>query len=1160
VSRTPDENGGAGPRSRPDRIDRAEEIFFEALERKRSERPELVAARCGGDGALEREVLSLLEAHEQTGPLDRLQADLAQWSESLIQEEPASAVELPFEPGARLGRYEILERLGAGGMAVVWRARDPRLGRTVAIKMVGHRIARSGQDLFARFEQEARATSALSHPNLITVHDFGEQDGHPFLVMELVEGESLRERLGAPLPAGEIVRLGAQIADGLAAAHDAGVVHRDLKPENVLVDRRGTVRILDFGLAVFRALERQPPDEEGVTDVADSARSDGSGETGETGGRRASGPIFGTVGYAAPEVLRGEASDHRADQFALGAILFEMATGTSAFPADDLARGLAATLDHEPTPVAERRGDLPAPLAAVIDRCLAKRPAERYAETAEILHTLRALDTAGRPGSERSGGAAPGRGRGSLPAPTTPLHGRAREIHRIRGLILEPAVRMVTLTGVGGSGKTRLAIEAARALAADFPGGVAFVPLAGLQEAELVLPTVAGAAGCVEGGELEGLAALRAGLARTGEPILLVLDNFEHLMDAAPTLAELLEQCPEATLLVTSRELLHLRAEHGVEVRPLTVPPPEGDVTPEALGDNAAVALFVERARASQAEFRLTEGNAADVAELCRRLDGLPLALELAAARVRTLTIRSMVGRLADRMGLLTGGPRDLPPRQRTLAATLGWSHGLLDEPEQQAFRRLSVFADGFTLEAAEAVVDPFGGLDRPVVDLIESLHDKSLVQRSADGAEEPRFALLETIREYAAEHLEHWDEVAPTRRAHAAYFLVLAEEAGAAFGEGRGPAWLDRYQAEAANFRAALDWLIETDDATWGMRMAQGLFPFWELGEGLSEGSRRYERLLALPSASEPTTPRGPVGVPLRAKAAFNAGVLAAGQGHATRGLELHRQSLEAYRRLGDRRGQAVALNGLGIQLTGLARYDEARACYDEAMELWRELGESHGAAASLSNFAFVLRNQGELERSRRLYRQAAAMFERLGDPVGAAWEISHEADVALDQRDRPEGGAEEREEAAQLYRAALARFREIEEPWGIGSALVDLGALAQEAGDLETADDSYREALEMFCRVGHQRGVARVLEALAVLAGERGDHPEVLRLAGAVERLRERLGRPPSDPGLEKALDVAVAGAYDRVGSVEGENARRGGREQPIERLLETLRRSQA
>jgi tetratricopeptide (TPR) repeat protein len=409
---------------------------------------------------------------------------------------------------------------------------------------------------------------------------------------------------------------------------------------------------------------------------------------------------------------------------------------------------------------------------------------------------------------------------------------------------------------------------------------------------------------------------------------------------------------------------------------------------------------------------------------------------------------------------------------------------------------------------------------------------------------------MLETIREYAAERLDASGEAAPTRKAHAAYFLVLAEEAASAFNRGREPEWLERVRTEEANFRAALDWLIATDDAAWGLRTAQGLFHFWELGESFSEGRRRFEQLLALPSAGELTE--------LRAKGLFSAGVLAAGQRDRARGIDYHRRCLELYRWLGDRHGQAVALNGLGIQLTEQERYGEARTCYDEALELWEELGESHGAAASLSNFAFVLRNQGEPERSRRLYRDAAAMFERLGDPVGAAWETSHEADVVRDQaaRDRaPRNGDGAWSEAVRLYRRALERFRELQEPWGIGSTLADLGRLAQQAGRLDEAEASYREALAQFARVGHQRGVARVLEALATLAGDRGDDARVLWLAGAAGRLRERLGRPPGDRDVEAALDAAVARARERLGGPAAEAAWDRGRGRSLDGLVETL-----
>lgn len=1123
--------GSSGAPGDGRRTDPAEEIFFAALDRARHERPEFVASRCRGDSDLERSVQALLEAYEQTGPFDRLQDEVPRWREALLGDgADPTGTGSAVGTGSRLGRYEIRERLGSGGMGEVFNAYDPRLERPVAIKVIGRGVG-EGSEALARFEREARASSTLNHPNIITIHDFGEQEGQPYLVMELVEGETLRSRLGAPLAIDELTRLGAQIVDGLAAAHAAGVVHRDLKPENILIDRRGTARILDFGLAFFHA------------------RTSRATETFDPEGRSSpTGPVLGTVGYTAPEVLLGEGADHRADQFALGAILYEMATGRSAFPHDSIAGGLAATLHHEPVPVSELREDLPGALAQVIGRCLAKRPEERYPETGEILTALEAAGTAGRRREDRR--------RGSLPTPTTPFYGRREEIHQLQNLILEAQVRMVTLAGVGGSGKTRLAVEAARELEPEFPGGVVFVSLAGIQEPGLVVPTIAAALGGVEATGGVELPALLTALSEAEGPVLLVLDNFEHVIEAAPEVSELLEGCPHLTALVTSRELLNLRAEHGYPVAPLGLPDSAAAATPEALPESPAVALFVGRAQAAKADFRLSEANAPDVAELCRRLEGLPLALELAAARVRTLPPRAMLERLENRMGLLTGGPRDLPARQRTLRAALDWSHDLLDELERRVFRRLSVFSGGFTLEAAEAVVDPFGGMGRDTVDLVESLHDQSLLQRLPEGEGAPRFRMLETIREYAAERLSECDELSPTRQAHAAYFLVLAEEAESAFNESRDSGWLERFRSEESNFRAALDWLIEIDNAEWGLRMAQGLFHFWELGESISEGRRRYDQLLALPSARELTE--------LRAKGQFTAGVLAGGQGDYDRARELHRQSLELFRRLGDRWGQAVALNGLGILLTDQARYEEARACYDEAVELWENLGESHGAAASFSNFGYVLRKQGELERSRRLYQEAAAMFERLDDPVGAAWETSHEADVVRAQAarsgDDPSSGIRglHRREAAQLYRRALEKFRELDEPWGVASTLVDLGGLAQESGDLEDAGASYREALETFARVGHKRGVARVLEVLATLAGNRGEHRRVVWLAGAADKLRERLGRPPSDPDLEVALKSAVSRARDRLGAEDADDAWQQGREELLERVVEAICRA--
>ena len=1096
-----------GGKSRPVRAD---EVFLSALERPRAEWSVFVELACGGDAALRRSVFSLLQAHEQNGPLDRLGEALPGiWvevagRESMADEGGSGATEpLRLAPGASLGRYEIRQRLGAGGMGEAYRAFDPRLQREVAIKVIARRI-QDRPEVLERFEEEARAASALNHPNIVTVHDIGEQDGFPYIVMELVDGESLRDQLEGPLPLERIVRLGSQLSGALAAAHERGVIHRDLKPENVVLTSEGVAKILDFGVARFQPV--------GV-DVHSLPTLGAEG-------------VVGTVGYMAPESLTGRPVDHRADQFALGAILYEMATGRPSFRRTSAAETLVATLREEPEPLAGQRPDLPPPLVQVVERCLSKDPANRYPSTWALHKVLSTLPVASvfRPRRRQT----------ALPSPSNRLIGRRDEVHQLQNLILEARVRLLTITGPGGCGKTRLAVEAARELEPSFPGGVLFVSLAALTDPKLLTSTLAGAVGGVEGASGRDLPELFVELVATGGPTLLVLDNFEQVIDAAPIVGELLATCPELSVLVTSREVLRLSAEHDLPLQPLGLPPVEELPPGEDLEQFSAVALFLDRARAADPAFAVTPENAAAVAELCRRLDGLPLALELAAVRVRTLTPAAMVERLESRLKLLTGGPRDLPRRQRTLRQAIDWSYDLLEPTEQIVFQRLAVFAGGFTLEAAEAVVDPFGRLEKDVVETVASLHDKSMLARSPDTTVESRYALLETVREYALERLAASEDGAMARKAHAAYFRVLAEEVAQT--SRAGADWMERFTQERHNFRAALDWLVAQDNAAWAVQIAEGVYHFWERGVDIAEGRRRLSQVLALPSAQAPTASR--------AKGLWFAGGLADHHGDHESALGFMREALGIYRRLDDRRGEVAALNAMAVYFTGVGRNDEARACYESCFELWRELGDKSGYGRTLSNCAFLLRLDGELGRARQLYREAGAMFEQAGDRAGAAWEVSHEGDVALRQGDAAA--------AATLYERALAAFRDLEDPWGVGSALSDLGDVARTQGSLVRASELYRQALDIFAALGHRRGAARALEALAVTAGGEGRSERTLLLAAAAGAVRRPTGsRTPEE--LARALTDAVERARTDLEAETAASAWRRGAGLSFERAVQ-------
>jgi predicted ATPase len=1025
---------------------------------------------------------------------------------------------MALDSGTKLGPYEIQSQLGCGGMGEVYRARDTRLGRSVAIKILPSNVPLDAERL-SRFEQEARSASALNHPNIVTIYALGLDSSTHYIAMELVEGKTLRELLASgPIEIRKTIEIAVQVAEGLAKAHEAGITHRDLKPENLMTSHDGVVKILDFGVAKLAspsgALPHMSP---------------------TLGWQTEAGLVLGTVEYMSPEQASGRQLDFRSDQFSFGAVLYEMVTGKRAFQKSTPAETLVAILREQPELIGVRNPEVPAPLAWVIARCLTKEPEKRYASTLDLVRELAAI----RDGfSEKP--AQPVETRpANLPVPRTGFVGREKEVAAAKELLLREDVRLVTVTGPGGIGKTRLAVQVASGLVEQFPGGTHFVSLSSLNDPALIASAVVQTLGMREAGGQSALEILKENLQDSLQaPMLLLLDNFEHLVQAAPTVAELLALGPNLKILVTSRAALHVYGEHEFPVPPLALPDSRSLPAVEVLAQCPAIALFVQRATAARPDFELNRENAAAVSEICARLDGLPLALELAAARVKVLSPSSMLTRLASRLQLLTGGARDLPQRQQTLRAAMDWSYDLLSPAEQTLFRRLSVFVGGCSLEGVEAVCDTTGDLDLDLLDGMASLVDKSLVQQVEPAKGESRLVMLETIREYALEKLEASGEEALTKRAHAAYCLVLAEEQATQQSGAEEAEWLERCALEQNNFRAGIEWLTETGNAEWGLRLGTALFRFWEMREYLAEGRSSLGKLLKLPGAAGYTK--------ARARAVFAAGVLAAEQGEYIAADALFRESLDIARRLDDTQGVAVSLNAMAVNARDRGETAVARSLFEESLALWREVGDQKAVARALSNLASVVKLQADYAHARSLYAECLSIFQGLGDRTGVAWSINYQGDVARDQGDSAA--------ARTLYEQGLAMFRELGDRWGIAGTLADLGSLATEQGDYPTARSLYRESIENFQELDHKRGIARLLACFACLAAAQLEAERSLRLAGAAAALRQNIGAPLT-PAEQAKLEAALDPARQALTHTAGATAWLEGWAMPVEKAVEEV-----
>ncbi|MGE5274364.1 MAG: protein kinase domain-containing protein [Verrucomicrobiota bacterium] len=984
-----------------------------------------------------------------------------------------------FEAGSQVGPYRVERLLGRGGMGCVYLAEHLLLRRRVALKTVAAEFF-GDAEMRERFLRECRIVATIDHRNVIPIYDAAEMDGLAFVAMRHVDGTDLKgliEREGNLRPE-EALAIVDQVGSALDAAHQHSVVHRDVKPANILVEGAdGRVFLADFGIATqFGAPEL-------------------------TG----AGLFLGTIDYCAPEQIEGKEVGPAADIYALGCVLFQSLTGRRPFEREtDVAVFHAHLLDPPPS-LLSLRPDLPTAFEDVISKVLAKAPEQRYASCRALVDAARAAVAGGRTRPaprDAAAVAAPAPATPKLPVPPTRLLGRGDEAESLSALLRSPDGRLVTIAGPAGSGKSRLALEVATALVGAFED-VFLVELAAVREPRLVPAAVAEALGIEESREEPLLEAIRARFAES--TALLVLDNFEHVIEAAPFVAGVVAAAPTLKILVTTQAALRVRGEHELVLSPLPVPEEPGS-SGGTLGAGPAVELFVERAREVDPDFELTAKNVGTVVEICRRLDGLPLAIELAATRVRLLSPEAIVRHLDERFELLTGGDRDAPERHRTLRRAIDWSYELLDEDERRLFARLGVFVGRSTFETVAAVcADPEVVTPGELLELLVELVDQNLVLSGPGPDGEPRFSMLESIRLYALDRLAEEGRLNEFRDRHAERFLAFVEAAEPELTRAGQAVWSEQLSDQTGNVRAALGWLLESRSAEAAARMASALTRFWSMRGLSSEGRGWLRSVLEFDGLS----------TRLRAKSLFAAGYLTLDDDNDDAKV-LFEEALPLARLGEDTRLEAAVLAQIAWILSaaspGDGAGDDGADAARTSLELARSVDDAVTASAALNVLGQDALRTGDEGRSRALYEESLALRRALGDARLCANSLLHLGGLALSLGDR--------KEAIERYEEGLALARTIGDTWGTSLALAEIAGLHLLEGSYVQAETLAAEALAIAKTRGGRREILTWLQQAGGLLVARGDAATAARVWGAADAQLRAFGALPSQ--LEGLLRV--------------------------------------